>query len=155
MKLSLELNNKGKRIEVPASRTLMDVLRSHGFWSIRRGCETASCGNCTVILDGKAVYSCNRLAAQVDRRKIETYEMFEEDGSLEPLKQAFSDYVDSDCNYCLAGFILSLKAVFDLNPEPTEEEIVDAVAGNHCRCAQTPLPVEEIMAAGKKMRGTW
>lgn len=155
MKLTLELNNKRKRIEVPASRTLMDVLRSHGFWSIRRGCETASCGNCTVILDGKAVYSCNRLAVQADRGKIETYEKFDEDGGMEPLKQAFFDYVDSDCNYCLAGFILSLKAVFDLNPEPTEEEIVDAVAGNHCRCAKTPLPVQEIMAAGKKMRGTW
>ncbi|MCG8607903.1 2Fe-2S iron-sulfur cluster-binding protein [bacterium] len=152
MKLNITLNQKNKVIDAPTNRTLMEVLRSQGCWSIRHGCETASCGNCNVTLNGQAVYSCNMLAIQAAGKSVVTYENIQEDVKFDALRQAFANFVDPECCYCLSGFMLSLKALIDFNPEPVEEEIVDAVAGNRCHCATTPLPVDEIMSAIKRMR---
>lgn len=155
MKISLSVNSKTNTVEVPVSRTLSDVLRTQGFWSVRHGCETGNCGNCVVLVDGKAINSCIMLAAQAEHKEIETYEMFENNDELKPLKEALLDFADLECSYCVPGMFLSVKALIDKIPDPTEEEVVDALAGHICRCVKGALPVAPILDALRKMRGNY
>lgn len=133
----------------------MDLLRANGFWSVRHGCENGECGNCTVILDGIAVNSCLMLAAQADGKKIETFEGISEGNRLTEIKEALMDFGDIDCGYCIPGMVMSLKALLDKIPDPTEEELFDALAGNLCRCTQSVKPVKALLEAIQKMRGKW
>ncbi len=153
MKLIITINNQKKTFEVPPNRTLIDLLRSQGFWSVKRGCETGDCGNCTVILDGKAVYSCIMLAVQADGKSIETLENIFERKEYQYLIQVIMDFGDIECGYCNSGMIMSLKALLDTDPEPEEEKVIDALAGNVCRCFNDFPPVDAIMEAIRKMRG--
>ncbi|MFQ5638848.1 MAG: (2Fe-2S)-binding protein [bacterium] len=155
MKINLTINKRKKSVDVPANRTLMDLLRSMGLWSVKHGCETGDCGSCTVLVNGQTAYSCLMLAAQAQNKNIETFEAVSDSEPLSPLKDMFMDYIDLDCSFCLAGFMLSIKALLDKNPEPTEEEIVDALSGVICRCSKKPPPVDAMMKAIKKIRGNW
>ncbi len=153
MKLKLKINRRARSAEVPANLTLMELLRSLGFWSVRHGCETGDCGHCTVSLDGRAVYACRKLAAQAHEREVETYEAFGDSDVFRPLKEVFMEYGDIECTYCLSGFMMAAKALLDRNPEPTEEEILDALSGVICYCSEEPYPVDEVTNAVRKMRG--
>lgn len=155
MKLNLTINNRKKTLDVPANRTLLDLLRSLGLWTVKHGCETGDCGNCSVKVGGRAVYSCLMLAAQANGKTIETYEQFIESEKFQPLRDVFMEYGDADCDYCTPGFMMSMKALLDVNIEPTEEEVVEALAGVVCRCSNKAYPVDAIMAAIKKMRRNW
>ncbi len=155
MKLSFTLNHKKKIFEIPPNRTLLDLLRSQGLWSVKHGCETGGCGNCTVVVDGKAIYSCLMLAAQAEGKRVETFESIRELKEYGFLKEVFMHYGDIECGYCVSGLMMSTKALLDSIVEPTEEEIVEALAGNVCRCTKKPLPIPYIMEATKKMRGKW
>jgi aerobic-type carbon monoxide dehydrogenase small subunit (CoxS/CutS family) len=153
MKISLVLNNKKKIVDVPLNRSLIDLLRALGCWSVKRGCETGDCGNCTVLVDGKAAYSCLMLAVQAHEKSIETFESIIASKEFSHLKEVMMHYGDMECGYCTAGWMMSIKAAIDANAEPTEAEIIDAVAGNVCRCTNKPIPITDIMDAIKKMRG--
>lgn len=155
MKISLIINNKKKNIVTPPNRTLIEVLRAQGCWSVKYGCETGNCGNCTVLIEGKAVYSCLMLAAQADGKSIETFENVQNNPAFRPLVQAFMDYGELECGYCNAGMVMAAKALLDENPSPGEQEILEALSGNVCRCTQQPLPVEHILEAIDQMRGKW
>jgi len=153
MKVSFKINGKKSAVEVPVNRTLSDVLRTQGFWSIKHGCEKGSCGNCVILFNGQAVNSCIQLTAQAEGAEIETYEKYEKSTEYKLLQEVLMDYVDIECAYCVPGMFLSLKALLDKIPDPTEEEIVDALAGHICRCIRDPLPVHQIYDAIKKVRG--
>jgi len=153
MRIALAINNQPKTLDVQPNDTLIDLLREHGCWSVRRGCETGDCGNCTVIVDGHAVYSCLMLAAQADGKTIETFENISVAREYAYLKEVFMHYGDLECGYCLAGFMMSVKALLDNVSDPSEEEIVDSLTGNICRCAKRALPISDIMEAIQKRRG--
>ncbi|MFQ5674372.1 MAG: (2Fe-2S)-binding protein [bacterium] len=155
MKIRLTINNRKKSFEVPANRTLMDLLRSNGFWSVKQGCENGDCGNCTIIVDGLAVNSCLMLAVQADGKRVETFEGIRDEKELSGIKEALMDFGDIDCGYCIPSMVMSLKALLDRIPDPTEEELVDALNGNLCRCTQSVKPIRALLAAIKKRQGEW
>jgi aerobic-type carbon monoxide dehydrogenase small subunit (CoxS/CutS family) len=155
MRVTLIINGKKKSFNIPPNRTLIDLLRAQGFWSVKYGCETGECGTCTVIVNGLAVNSCMILAVQADGKSIETYESLSLLENLTPLREALVELSTLQCGYCVPGMFISLKALLDKNPMPSEEEIRDAIAGNLCPCTNNAKPIEAITEAVKKMRGEW
>ncbi|RMD90007.1 MAG: (2Fe-2S)-binding protein [Calditrichaeota bacterium] len=155
MRITLTLNGKKKNFDVPLNRTLRELLRSQGLWSVQQGCESGICGSCTVLLDGKAVNSCIMLAVQADGKSVTTYEAFAESHIYDSLFQTLMEFSHLQCGFCMPGMFISLKALLDKNPEPSPEEIHDAIAGNICFCTGNRKPLEEIVNAVKKIRGEW
>jgi len=155
MEITLTINGTKKTYDVAISTTLMDFLKSQGLWSVRHGCETGDCGNCAVIMDGAAVNSCTMLAVQAHGKKIETYERLRTSSEYRVLKEAFMDFGDLDCGFCIPGMMIAMKALLDKNPDPSDGELVDALAGNHCFCTKSVKPIEAIAQAVRKMRGEY
>ncbi len=155
MKISSKINGKNISDEIPVSMTLVEFLHCKGFWSVKIGCETGDCGSCTVSVDGRALHACSMLAVQVEGKVVETYEQVVDSKELGPLKEALMNNIDMECGYCLPGLMIALKTLIDHIPDPTEEEVADALSGNICRCVQAMHPVQDIMDALQKMRGNW
>jgi aerobic-type carbon monoxide dehydrogenase small subunit (CoxS/CutS family) len=133
--ISFTLNGRVYQLEVPANRTLLDLIREDlGFTGTKRGCEIGECGACTVLLDGIAVNSCLVLAPQAHGKKIITVEGLMENGKLHPLQEAFLDNDAVHCGFCSPGMLISALALFNANPSPSDEEIKIAISGNLCRC---------------------
>ncbi len=153
MKIKVTLNRASKSFDVPANLTLRDLLRTQGLWSVKQGCDHGECGNCTVQVDHRAVYACRMLAAQAHHRTVETFEAISASKIWQPLKQIFMEYGELECQYCLPGLMMATKALVESNPEPTEEEILEALSGVLCRCSSEPYPVEDILKAIQHMRG--
>ena len=131
----LEVNGKTHELSVPDHRTLLDVLREDlDLTGSKRGCDRGECGSCTVLLDGKPVYSCITLALQVRGRSVLTVEGLADDGQLDPVQQAFLDEDGGQCGYCTPGFLMSARALLDSNPAPSDDDIREALSGNLCRC---------------------
>jgi aerobic-type carbon monoxide dehydrogenase small subunit (CoxS/CutS family) len=129
--IPLEVNGTARSIEVEPRRTLVDALRHDlGLTGAKKACDMGNCGACTVLLDGEAVYSCLVLAVDCAARRITTIEGLDQD----PLQQAFIDADAFQCGYCTPGQIMSLRALFDRTPRPSDEEIERALSGNLCRC---------------------
>jgi aerobic-type carbon monoxide dehydrogenase small subunit (CoxS/CutS family) len=150
MKITLTINGRKRVFEEPVYKTLSELLRAHGLWSVRIGCESGDCGSCAVILDGIAVNSCLVLVAQANGKTIETYENIDRHNELAPVKEVLMDFGDADCGYCIPGMVMSVKALLLKIPEPTEEEILDALAGNICHCTRSVKPAKAILAAIKR-----
>ncbi|MFQ5649785.1 MAG: (2Fe-2S)-binding protein [bacterium] len=155
MDLRLTLNKRKIKVDVPPNQTLSNLLRSHGCWSVKHGCETGSCGNCTVILDGQAVCACLVLAVQADGKSVETFENVRDAGEFAPLQEILMDFGDIECGYCIPGMMMAMKALVDKIPDPTEEELMDTLAGTVCHCMRSVKPVTAILEAVKKLRGNW
>lgn len=133
--ISFTLNGKPYQLEVSANRTLLDMIREDlGLTGTKRGCEIGECGACTVLIDGKAVNSCLVLAPQVDGKQIMTVEGLMENGKLHSLQEAFLDADAVHCGFCTPGMLMSAFALFQANPNPTDDEIRIAISGNLCRC---------------------
>jgi carbon-monoxide dehydrogenase small subunit len=132
----LRVNGRGHEVEVPARRLLSDFLRHDlRLTGTHVGCEHGVCGACTVLLDGTPVRSCLTLAASVDGHEITTVEgLVREDGSLHPVQQAFRDCHGLQCGFCTPGFVTTIAAYLEENPDPTEDDALEAVSGNLCRC---------------------
>lgn len=145
MKVTLKINKKEKSFDIPANRTLLDLLRAQGHWSVKKGCETGDCGNCAVIVDGLAVNSCLMLAAQADGKAIETFESVSAPARDELMKESLMDFGDEECGYCIPGMSMSMKALVDKISDPTEEEMIDALSGNLCRCTQQQKPYRSLL----------
>lgn len=135
MPVEIDVNGEPRRLEVEPRRTLLDALRLDcGLTGTKKVCDRGNCGACTVLLDGEAVYACLALAVECDGHRVTTIEALAANGQLDALQRAFVAHDALQCGYCTPGQIMSLKALFDREPAPTEADIVDAVAGNLCRC---------------------
>jgi putative selenate reductase molybdopterin-binding subunit len=161
MRLSLHLNGFPLEVEAAPGDTLLKVLRSHGYFSVKHGCETGECGACAVLLDGCPVNSCVYLAAQAEGHKIVTIEVLgqhPEKGwkatlGLHPLQKAFVGNGAIQCGYCTPAMILAAKKLLDENPMPTEDEVRDTLAGVLCRCTGYLKPIQAVLQAAAFMRG--
>ena len=152
MEITFKLNGKPVAVDVKPNEILLDVLRFKlGIKSVKRGCERAECGTCTVLLDGNPVYSCTILAPQVRDREVITVDYLIQTGELRPLLDAFADVGAVQCGFCTPGFLMTSYAFIKRNPNPTDEEIKKAVEGNLCRCTGYKKIVEAIKLAAKKM----
>jgi xanthine dehydrogenase YagT iron-sulfur-binding subunit len=146
--VQLNVNGTEHRVEVEDRWTLVEVLRDHlGLTGTKIGCDRGECGACTVLLDGKPVYSCSQLAVWADGRKIETVEGLAHGEHLHPLQEAFIEHDGPQCGYCTSGQLMSAKALLDRNPHPTEDEVRHAMTGNICRCSNYNRYVEAVLAA--------
>lgn len=134
-------------------QTLLEVLRDGlGLTGTKEGCGNGNCGACTVLLDGRAVYSCLVLAAACDGSRVETIEGLARDGRLHPIQEAFLQHDAYQCGFCTPGQIMALKALLDANPDPTEDEVRRAVSGNLCRCGAYPKIVQAGLTAARLLR---
>lgn len=133
--ICMKINGVDKFFDVEADTKLIDVLRDAGYMSVKRGCDEGSCGSCTVIMDGRAVYSCIMYAFQAHGRSIETTEMLSNPASdLHPMQEAFLDAGAVQCGFCIPGMLMSVKAMVDEIVAPTDEDIRLYMDGNLCRC---------------------
>ena len=133
MQISITLNGRKITEDVTPKLLLIDWLRAHGCYSVKRGCETSNCGLCTVFMEDKPVLSCSVLAVRADGKKIETLEGLKEEA--EEFGAFIAGQGAEQCGFCNPGMIMNAIALFQENPEPTEEEIKEYLAGNLCRCS--------------------
>lgn len=146
--IQLMVNGTEHRIQVEDRWTLVEVLRDHlGLTGTKIGCDRGECGACTVLLDGKPVYSCSQLAVWANGRRVETVEGLAHGDDLHPLQHAFIEHDGPQCGYCTSGQLMSAKALLDHNPHPTEDEVRAAMTGNICRCSNYNRYVEAVLAA--------
>jgi carbon-monoxide dehydrogenase small subunit len=134
-KVSIVVNGEQREAEVEPRQLLAYFLRDQlELKGPNIGCDTSSCGACTVLLDGESVKSCTVLAVQADGCEITTIEGLAQDGELHPVQQAFHELHGLQCGYCTPGFVMASVSLLAENPNPTEEEIRDGLEGNLCRC---------------------
>ena len=135
MKISFRLNGKLVEVEAGAETTLLELLRDHlGLKGTKEGCGVGECGACTVLMDGLAVDSCLLPAARVHGRHVETVEGLSGDEGLSKLQEAFIEAGAVQCGYCTPGMLMSAEALLRRRPNPTDDQIVEALEGNLCRC---------------------
>ena len=146
--VELKINNEVHELAVEPYDSLLRTLREHaGMTGTKRGCDSGGCGCCTVLVDGKAVYSCMTLAMSVTDKEITTVEGLPDDGELDPLQQAFIDAGAVQCGYCTCGIMMASKQLLNDNPNPSEEEIRKGISGNLCRCTGYQKIVDAIKLA--------
>ncbi len=151
--ISVTVNGVRHEADVEPRTLLVYLLREHlGLTGTNVGCDTSSCGACTVHLDGESVLSCTLLAAQADGREVMTVEALAgPDGSLSPLQDAFHRHHGLQCGYCTPGMLMAAAGFLKENPSPTEEEVRLALEGNLCRCTGYQNIVESILDAAGQM----
>ncbi len=139
------INNQEVEVFVEPSLTLLDLVREElELTGARRGCETNFCGNCTMLLDGKAVHSCCVLSTQVRGKKVTTIEGLAQGEVLHPVQDAFIEEDAFQCGYCTPAMILSVKALLDELPNPSDAEARDALEGVLCRCGTYPRILQVV-----------
>lgn len=152
--IRLRVNGQEQTLEVPPQRLLLDCLRYDlSLTGSKEGCSIGVCGACTVMMDDKSVSSCLILAVAADGKEITTIEGLAPDDRLHPVQQAFIDYGGFQCGICTPGMIMAAKALLDVNPDPSEDEIKDWMMGNLCRCTGYYKILESIQAAAAQMQG--
>ncbi len=150
--ITVNVNGEDQTRRVDARTLLVHFLREElDLTGTHIGCDTTSCGACTVLLDGRAVKSCTAFAVQADGRKVETIESLAAGGTLHPLQEGFWEKHGLQCGYCTPGMILSAKHLLEKNPNPTEDEIRHGISGNLCRCTGYNKIVEAVQHAAEKM----
>lgn len=151
--IDLEINGKTYSVEYPPDTPLLDVLRDElGLTGTKYGCGEGMCGACTVLVAGTARRSCQIPASVAAGKPITTIEGLEKNGALHPVQQAFLDAGAFQCAYCTSGMILSSVSLLRATPDPSDEQILQAMQGNICRCGAHPRIVEAIQRAAKKMQ---
>ncbi|MGI9557287.1 MAG: (2Fe-2S)-binding protein [Solirubrobacterales bacterium] len=148
--VKLQVNGAERTVSVEDRKLLLDTLREDlELTSVHAGCEHGVCGACTVLLDGKPVRSCLMFTPQAEGREVATVESLSASGELTSLQQAFVDNLGLQCGYCTPAMVLTATAFLEENPNPTEEEVQDAIAGNICRCTGYEGITQSILAASK------
>jgi carbon-monoxide dehydrogenase small subunit len=151
--VSTTINGDDVEFLCQADETLLDVLRNRlGLMGAKEGCGTGDCGACSTIMDGRVVCSCLVLGAEVQGRQIETIEGMSNGRDLHPLQAKFIEHAALQCGICTPGFLMAAKALLDVHPDPTEEEIRFWLAGNLCRCTGYDKIVRAVLDAAKETR---
>jgi len=157
--IRLIVNGESYTLAVEPCESLLDVLRDKlSLTGTKKGCNRGDCGACTIIMDGKTVNSCLVLAVEAGDKEVLTIEGLANKGQLHPIQEAFVQQGAVQCGYCTPGMIMSAKALLDENPNPTEEEVRQAIGGNLCRCTGYVKIVDavkkaaEVIQAGGNLR---
>ncbi|MFQ6240682.1 (2Fe-2S)-binding protein [Sinorhizobium meliloti] len=153
-RVSMTVNGEARELAVAPNRTLLDALRNEGsLTGTKKGCDVGDCGACTVIMDGRPVNACLVLAVEAEGATIETIE------GLQPaydrphlLQQKFREHGGAQCGFCTPGIIMMAKALLDENPDPSEDEIRFALAGNICRCTGYTKIIDAVRATAEELR---
>ncbi len=150
--VTLLVNGDSYRIAVQPRWTLQYVLHNKlGLTGTKEFCAEGACGACSVIMDGRPVLSCMTLAVECDSRKIETIEGIAR--ANHPLIEAYVKYSCMQCGFCTPGFVVTAKALLDKNPDPSVDDIKEALAGNLCRCGTYPQHIKAVLEAARVLRG--
>ena len=151
--VAITVNGRTHRLEVEPRTLLVSLIReSLGLTGTNVGCDTTSCGACTVLLDGESVKSCTVLAVQADGGAVTTIEGLASDGVLHPMQAAFRENHGLQCGYCTPGMVMAAVGLLGENPAPTEAEVRSALEGNLCRCTGYHNIVRAVLSAAKAMR---
>ena len=149
--VALKVNGKSYRVEVEHRQTLAEVLRDElGLTGTKIGCDRGECGACTVIIDGRNMYSCSQLAVWMQGKAIVTVEGLVKGDKLDPVQEAFIEHDGPQCGFCTSGQIMSGKALLMKNPKPTEAQARRGLSGNLCRCGNYNREVAAVLAAAAK-----
>lgn len=152
--ITLTVNGENHEITVEPRKLLSDALREDcRLTGTHVGCEHGVCGACTVLVDGKATRSCLTFAVQMEGHEITTIEAVAQDGKLSPVQQAMHEEHGLQCGFCTPGIVMTFEAFLEKNPEPTEEEIREALSGNLCRCTGYHNIVKAIRKAVQMKKG--
>ncbi|MGB9465276.1 MAG: (2Fe-2S)-binding protein [Candidatus Acidiferrum sp.] len=152
--IRLTLNGEAVDVSFAPYKTLLEVLREDlGHTGTKHGCELGECGACAVLVEGKPVLSCLLLALECDKKNVLTIEGLCADGKLHPLQDAFADLGAAQCGYCTPAILVTAKALLDQNPNPSRDEIREALSGNLCRCTGYQQIFEAVEAAMVKIAG--
>jgi len=148
--IQLRVNGREHELAIEPNALLLDVLRTQlQFTGSKRGCDDSSCGACTVLIDGVAMMSCTVLSANCEGQEITTIEGVTEHGSLAAIQKAYGDWGGAQCGYCTPGFIMTVRSLLAENPDPSENDIRNALSSNLCRCTGYNQMYEAIRSAIK------
>ena len=152
--VNLTVNGKERAASVPPETTLLEMLRTKlNLTGAKLGCDVGDCGACTVLVDGKSVNACLMLAVQADGRDVLTIEGLATAEAFHPLQKTFEELASLQCGFCGPGIIMSAKTLLDENPDPSIQEIKDALAGNLCRCTGYTKILEGVVDAARIING--
>ena len=150
--LNLRVNGETKEVATEVNKTLLEVLREDmGLTGTKHGCELGECGTCAVLVDGAPVLSCLMLGIEAENTEIVTVEGMTQNGQPHPLQKTFADLGAAQCGYCIPGILLTAKALLDKNPQPTRDEIRQALSGNLCRCTGYTKILQAVELAAKEL----
>ena len=150
--VTLKVNGEILPLMLEPRVTLLDALRNvSGYTGAKEGCDRATCGACTVLVDGVPIYACQHLAIEAQGRQITTVEGLAKDGKLTPVQQAFAEHDALMCGYCTPGFVMSVTALLRDNPRPTDADVRHACAGNLCRCGTQAKIVDAALQVAKTL----
>ncbi|MBN1201299.1 MAG: (2Fe-2S)-binding protein [Anaerolineae bacterium] len=148
--ITFTINGGQETALVTSHTTLLSLIREQlGLTGTKNGCATGECGACTVLLNGEPVNACMVLAVEVDGAEIVTVEGLAQDGQLDVLQQMFVEHTGTQCGFCTPGVLIMARALLDRNPNPSDDEIKDALRGNLCRCTGYVRIIEAVKAAAK------
>ncbi|WP_345782566.1 (2Fe-2S)-binding protein [Halostagnicola sp. A-GB9-2] len=153
MEIEMTLNGTERTFEAERSDSLLDVLRRNGYTGAKRGCDTGICGFCTVTVDGEPERSCIKPVATIDGTAVETIEGIGTQDDLHPIQAAFVDNAALQCGFCIPGMIMQSRSLLANNPDPTEAEIREGLAGNLCRCTGYEKIIDAVQDAAERMSG--
>ena len=152
--ITLRINGTARNLSVEPRVTLLDALRDRlDLTGAKKVCDRGTCGACTVLVDGKAVYSCSMLAIEAQGREILTIEGIAREGELHPISAAFVENDAQQCGFCTPGFVMTCKAFLDKTPNPTEAQAKKALGGNLCRCGTYIGVRAAVLDAAARMKG--
>lgn len=152
-RVTVTVNGTERTLDIEPRLLLVHLLRQAlGLTGAHVGCDTTSCGACTVLLDGRPVKSCTVLAVQADGRSVESVEGLGTPSELHPIQEGFKEKHGLQCGYCTPGMMLAAKALLERNPDPTEDEVRWALSGNLCRCTGYQNIVKAVLWAAEKLR---
>jgi carbon-monoxide dehydrogenase small subunit len=151
MRIELTVNGERHEADVWAGESLLTTLRDRlGLPGSKNACEQGECGSCSVLLDGTLVCSCLVLAAQADGHEVVTVEGLANDGDLHPVQEAFSETGAVQCGFCTPGFVVATADLLNRNPDPTDDEIREALSGNLCRCTGYQKILDAVHQAARR-----
>lgn len=152
--VNFNLNGREVEVMIKPLTTLQTLLREDlGYTATKAGCKQGGCGSCTVLVNGEPMMSCLLPVEDVEEQEVLTLEGLTPTDGLSPIQQAFYDKYAIQCGFCTPGMILVATALLDRNPEPTREEIIDAMTGNYCRCTGYEPIIQAIIESAQRMNG--